>query len=342
MLVGGFPCQDYSVARTLSQAKGIVGDKGVLWWQIVRLIKEKGKHSPSILFLENVDRLLCSPAKQRGRDFAIILESLDELGYDVEWRVLNAADYGMPQRRRRTYILAYKKGSIISNGIKDPTDWLFIDGVFAKAFPVVDYNEVFLLQGLPLRKREWSLADLSENFNKENTHKPFLSAGMLKDGVYYTYNTTPNYMGKYTLLGDVIAKGDEREQITEDFYITAEDLPKWTYLKGAKNEIRHSKQGFEFTYTEGGMTFPDSLDKPSRTIITSEGGKLPSRFKHVIKDPVNGRLRRLIPLELERLNMFPDNHTMGETNTKRAFFMGNALVCGVITKVGEELYKKLH
>ena len=88
------------------------------------------------------------------------------------------------------------------------------------------------------------------------------------------------------------------------------------------------------------MAFPDPLDKPSRTIITSEGGATPSRFKHVIKDPVNGRLRRLIPLELERLDMFPDNHTIGENDTKRAFFMGNALVCGIVTAVGEELFRR--
>ena len=114
MLVGGFPCQDYSVARTLSQSAGIEGKKGVLWWEIVRILREKGKDKPMVLFLENVDRLLISPAKQRGRDFAMILQSLNELGYCVEWRVINAADYGMPQRRRRTYILAYRKGSAIA------------------------------------------------------------------------------------------------------------------------------------------------------------------------------------------------------------------------------------
>ncbi len=342
ILVGGFPCQDYSVARTLSQAAGIEGKKGVLWWQIVRIVKDKGDFAPNILFLENVDRLLGSPAKQRGRDFAIILASLDELGYDVEWRIINAADYGMPQRRRRTYILAYRKGSIISNSIKDPTEWLFNDGVFAKAFPIKG-NDMFLpLPGIPLKEFRWDIADLSANFNKENKEKPFSSAGLFKDGLYYTHKAIPSYLGDYTLLGDIIAKGDERKLITEEYYISKDDMPKWEYLKGAKKEIRRTKAGFEFSYNEGGMVFPDPLDKPSRTIITSEGGKAPSRFKHVIKDPINGRLRRLIPLELERLDMFPDNHTAGENDTMRAFFMGNALVCGIITKVGEELYKRLH
>lgn len=342
ILVGGFPCQDYSVAKALIQSEGIEGKKGVLWWQIVRIIREKGEDAPQILFLENVDRLLGSPSSQRGRDFAIILNSLDELGYKVEWRVINAADYGMPQRRRRTYILAYKKGSVIAESIGDPTEWIFSNGVFAKAFPIREYTELIPIEPILIKKKpEWSLADISSEFNKEGGESPFLSAGLMVDGVFYTHKAIPLYNGERTLLGDILATGDDRKLITEDFYISDEDLPKWKYLKGAKHEIRKTKSGFEFNYNEGGMSFPDPIDKPSRTIITSEGGKTPSRFKHVIKDPVNGRLRRLIPLELERLDMFPDNHTEGESDTKRAFFMGNALVCGIITKVGGELRRRL-
>ena len=342
ILVGGFPCQDYSVARTLSQAAGIEGKKGVLWWQIVRIVREKGENAPQVLFLENVDRLLGSPAKQRGRDFAIILDSLNELGYKVEWRIINAADYGMPQRRRRTYILAYKNGSTIANQINDPTEWLFTEGVFAHAFPVSDYTELLPLTPVPLKgDPNWDLADLSAEFNKKGGNSPFHTAGIMIDGQFYTYKITPRYNGEYTTLGDILATGEDRNLITEDFYIQDKDLPKWEYLKGAKHETRKTKDGFEFSYNEGGMAFPDPLDKPSRTIITSEGGVTASRFKHVIKDPENGRLRRLIPLELERLDMFPDHHTVGENDTKRAFFMGNALVCGIVTKVGEELKLRL-
>ncbi len=342
ILVGGFPCQDYSVARVLSQAAGIEGKKGVLWWQIVRIIREKGNNAPQILFLENVDRLLGSPAKQRGRDFAIILDSLNELGYKVEWRIINAAEYGMPQRRRRTYILAYRNNSAIAEQIQDPTEWIFTDGVFAHAFPVCDHMDLLPLTPINLKKDpNWDLADLSSEFNKEGKASPFQTAGVMIDGAFYTYKVTPHYDGLYTTLGDILATGEDRQLITEDFYIQEEDLPKWVYLKGAKHEVRKTKDGFEFNYNEGGMSFPDPLDKPSRTIITSEGGKTASRFKHVIRDPENGRLRRLIPLELERLDMFPDNHTIGENDTKRAFFMGNALVCGIVSKVGEELRTRL-
>lgn len=345
MLCGGFPCQDYSVARNLGQAAGLVGKKGVLWWEIERIVREKGEKAPQILFLENVDRLLISPAKQRGRDFAVILQSLADNGYIVEWRIINAAEYGMPQRRRRTYILGYRKGSKIAASIGDPESWLFADGIFASAFPVADDNPngLFEEQLFPFRLKEENddLADLSQKFNVENRVRPFDNAGIMIDGQVWSTRVESRYVGPSVTLGDVLAVGKDRALVTENFYISEQELPKWEYLKGAKHEIRRTRDGFEFTYSEGGMSFPDSLDKPSRTIITSEGGGAASRFKHVVRDPVNGRLRRLIPLELERLNMFPDGHTEGQNDAKRAFLMGNALVCGIVTKIGEEIRKRM-
>lgn len=343
MLCGGFPCQDYSVAKTLSQSIGLKGKKGVLWWQIERICREKGGNRAHILFLENVDRLIISPAKQRGRDFAIILQSLADLGYIVEWRVINSAEYGMPQRRRRTYILAYEQGTPIANTIINPTDWLINSGIFATAFPVKNIGfGLFGIEPFRLKLHESDdLADISETFNKGNALRPFGNAGIMINGNVWSCKVESDYHGVHTCLKDVLLVGEEREAITEDYYISDEDLPKWKYLKGSKKEERKTKDGYSFLYSEGGMAFPDPLDKPSRTIITSEGGKAPSRFKHVIQDPINKRLRRLVPIELERLNMFPDNHTLGQNDTKRAFLMGNALVCGIVTKVGQEIYNRV-
>jgi DNA (cytosine-5)-methyltransferase 1 len=132
LLCGGFPCQDYSVASTTKNSKGLIGKKGVLWWSIHKILSEV-KSPTKYLFLENVDRLLISPSNKRGRDFAIILKSLSDLGYCVEWRVINAADFGMPQRRRRVYILAYHKTSNIK--VNKPLEWIESEGVFATAFP---------------------------------------------------------------------------------------------------------------------------------------------------------------------------------------------------------------
>lgn len=329
MLVGGFPCQDYSVATTLKNSKGLQGKKGVLWWEIYRILESR-KDKPKFLFLENVDRLLKSPTTQRGRDFAIMLKCLSDLGYAVEWRVINAADYGMPQKRRRTFILSYLKDSEIYNSLIKTTesDWLLDEGVFAKTF------EVGQVSDLKTFDLDQSVEEISESFNKEKGDSPFQNSGMILNGKVTTMKTTPNYEGKRTLLKDILIPVDE---IPEEYFIDESDLDKWNYLKGAKKEVRQSTSGFSYNYGEGAMIFPDNLESPSRTIITGEGGKSASRFKHVVR--TSKGLRRLTPIELERLNMFPDNHTLleGVSDVKRAFFMGNALVVGVIEKVGETL-----
>ena len=353
LLVGGFPCQDYSVATTLHNSKGLKGKKGVLWWTIHRILEEK-KKKPKYLFLENVDRLIKSPATQRGRDFAVMLQSLNDLGYAVEWRVINAAEYGMPQRRRRIFILGYHKSTSLYKRLKkhDKISWLDSDGTIAKAFPV---KETHTVKEIELKG---NLVELTNNFNKEGKLSPFQNSGLLIDGKAITVKTEAHYQGKHTVLNDILQNGE----VTDDFFIEDKPLKKvktvvnkddslrtistekqmWKYLKGAKKEKRRTRDGFEYNYAEGGMIYPDALDNASRTIITGEGGKSPSRFKHVIETEKGER--RLTPIELERLNMFPDDHTKldGVTDTKRAFFMGNALVVGVIERIGKELYRQIN
>lgn len=334
LLVGGFPCQDYSVAASLSRSGGIEGKKGVLWWQIYRILQEKGDAKPNYIFFENVDRLLNSPASQRGRDFAIILASLADLGYIVEWRVINAADYGMPQRRRRTYIVGYLENSPIANRIQKMKDWVLYDGVMAQAFPFEQKS------GISDFEIEGSIKEVSDNFNKEGKASPFGNAGMMAHRQVFSVDASPVYAGTNQTLGDILVN---ESFVPEDFFISEKDLPKWIYEKGAKKIDRVSKEGFKYTFSEGGMAFPDPLDKPSRTMITGEGGNAPSRFKHVVLTP-SGRYRRLIPIELERLNMFPDNHTYHPevSDGRRAFLMGNALVCGIVELIGKSLYRFMY
>lgn len=332
LLVGGFPCQDYSVAATLSRSGGIEGKKGVLWWQIYRILSEKGDKRPDYVFFENVDRLINSPASQRGRDFAIILASLSDLGYIVEWRVINAADYGMPQRRRRTYIVGYQKDSKIGKRVSEQNNWMLYDGVMAQAFP-------FEMKGNSLSEFDiqGSVSEVSALFNKGKTVSPFSDVGIMVDRHVVSVDAIPVYDGPRQTLGSNLV---DEEFVPDDFFISQDELPKWQYEKGAKKINRVSKEGYEYTFSEGGMAFPDYLDRPSRTMITGEGGSAPSRFKHVVQTP-SGRYRRLIPIELERLNMFPDNHTYHPevSDGKRAFLMGNALVCGVIEQIGKSLYR---
>jgi DNA (cytosine-5)-methyltransferase 1 len=332
LLVGGFPCQDYSVASTLSRSGGIEGKKGVLWWQIYRILNEKGEKRPPYIFFENVDRLLGSPAKQRGRDFAIILASLSDLGYTVEWRVINAADYGMPQRRRRTYIVGYLENSTVQMKVEELDKWVLYDGVMAKAFPFEQKaNTVsdFDIEG--------TIQEVSENFNKGKKESPFGDAGVMRERHVYSVDAKPLYEGPTMTLGGNLV---DENLVPDEFFISEEELAKWSFEKGSKKINRVSKEGFEYVFSEGAMAFPDYLDRPSRTIITGEGGAAPSRFKHVVLTP-SGRYRRLLPIELERLNMFPDNHTYHAevSDGRRAFLMGNALVCGIIQLVGKSLYR---
>jgi len=332
LLVGGFPCQDYSVARTLKQSQGLEGKKGVLWWSIYNILNKKGDKTPKFLMLENVDRLLKSPVKRRGRDFAVMLSSLASLGYVVEWRVINAADYGFPQRRRRIFILGYKKGTSLNKRLsacKNKKEWIEETGLIANEFKVEK-------EDCKLNEIEVGLnpVKVSSNFSKNEPKKsPFENAGVMVDGKVWTIKVESSYKGKKSVLGDFLL---EESEVDDEFFIDKKDLGKWKKQKNAKSEWRVSSTGHKYKYSEGNMVFPDSVDRPSRTIITGEGGKSASRFKHVIITK-SGKYRRLTPLELERLNMFPDNHTEGVPDTKRSFIMGNALVIGVIKGLGKSL-----
>jgi len=334
LLVGGFPCQDYSVAKTLNTSKGLEGKKGVLWWEILRIVK---KNKPKFIFLENVDRLLKSPSSQRGRDFAIMLKTLTDEGYVVEWRVVNSAEYGFPQRRIRVFIIAKRISEVDGWSSLDPEEYIAHSGVLARALPAKPKDAI---RTVSLKQ---SAPEISERFNLGEGKPPFASAGFARKGIAYTLNVEANYGGKRATLADVIAKDAD---VDPSFWVDDKALTQWKYLKGAKKIKRvHKGSGEEYNYAEGSMAFPDLLINPSRTILTGEGGSTPSRFKHIIQ--VGSRHRRLTPLELERLNGFPDNWTAtfedGKqvSDARRAFFMGNALVVGLIERVGKVLASDL-
>ncbi len=307
MLVGGHPCQSFSVAATAPMAKGIEGDKGLLWWSIRRMMALK---RPKYVILENVDRMLKSPTASRGRDFAIMLANYADLGYDAEWMVVNAADYGFPQRRRRVYVLATRKDAVENNGI------------MRRAFPCSLKGEI----------SRFFIPETREAFG-EPKKTPFLKYGTMFDGYVQTYDYEPSYEGPKTTLGDVLVPDSE---VPGEFFIGSESLERWEYLKGAKKEPRKARNGFEYLYSEGPVAFPDPLDRPARTILTGEGGKSPSRMKIVVRGD-SGRLRRLVPDELDAIQMFPKGWTRGMSDNRRAFCMGNALVVGIPHRIGLEI-----
>ena len=324
LLVGGFPCQDYSVAQTLSNSKGIEGKKGVLWWAIADVLKTK---KPPFVFLENVDRLLLSPASQRGRDFGIILRSFYDNGYAVEWRVINAGEYGFPQKRRRTYIIAYHKNTKYYKEMKkiNMKDIVLTKGIFAKQFPtkseIIDSN----ITNISNYK---DLLDISDNFKNQ-----FYNSGVMFNGEVFTAKLESDCNEVFALR-----KIREINDVDEKYFLSEDKIKKFKYLKGYKRIPRVKPNGETYMYSEGAMSFPDNLDLPARTMLTSESGI--SRTTHVIEDYKTNKLRLLIPLECERINGFPDAWTnTGMTDKKRYFMMGNALVVGVVEKIGIELEK---
>ncbi len=321
LLTGGFPCQDYSVARSLSQEKGIEGKKGVLWWQINDILKAK---KPPFVLLENVDRLLKSPSKQRGRDFGIMLRCFADNSYWVEWRVSNAAEYGHPQRRRRTYIFAYKNTTKHAKELnkQTPLDILNKLGIFAKEFPV---SELSTIRDCDLNEYT-DLLDMTNRFAFK-----FENGGFMKKGKVYTTSVTPQLVNPI-ILNEIILD----EDVAEEYFLNDAQNQKFSYLKGSKKIPRIDKNtGFEYMYSEGSMAYPDTYDNPGRTMLTSEGTV--NRSTHVVNDRRTGKLRLLTPVECERLNQFPDNWTNTMSDKKRYFMMGNALVTGIIKKLGNSI-----
>lgn len=320
LVVGGFPCQDYSVARTLSGEQGIAGKKGVLFWEIKRVLENS---HPKYVLLENVDRLLKSPSSQRGRDFAVMLATFRDLDYTVEWRVINAAEYGFAQRRRRVFIFAYKNGIGFETTQRelDAESIVFKNGFFAKPFPVSEEPYKNRISSAQLPEK---ILDVSDEFSFN-----FHTAGVMSNGHIFTAHVNP-LLKKPIPLKDILL---DEDLVEDKYFLSTEAALKFDHLRGAKKINRTSASGHKYTFSEGSMSPTDYLDRPGRTMLTSEGST--NRSTHIVE--VNGRKRLLTPIECERLNGFPDNWTSGMTDRMRYFCMGNALVVGLIEIMGKRI-----
>lgn len=347
IIVGGFPCQDYSVARSKKGELGLQGKKGVLFWEIIRAVINI---KPKYLVLENVDRLLKSPSTQRGRDFAVMLAAFNELNYSVEWRVINAADYGRAQRRKRVFFFIYRNDTEFAKKISQKfestdtdnpfdehtyDDYIYNDGLFARQFPI---------EKNPVKKRHSSyelpkdIIQVSDNFSGK-----VWNTGIMRFGRYFTIDTIPTYTEEPITLKEII---QDEKHVGEKLYLDdIEKLEKFTYLRGSKKIKRISSTGHEYVYSEGGMAPYDSLDLPARTMLTSEGSM--NRSTHLLK--INNKYRLLTPIEAERLQDFPDDWTKYKlsenddvvqvSDSMRMFFMGNALVTGIVKRIADEIQK---
>ena len=333
LIVGGFPCQDYSVARTKKKEQGIEGKKGVLFWEIIRATKLS---NPKYLLLENVDRLLKAPSKQRGRDFAIMLRAFADLGYGVDWRVINPADYGWCQRRKRVFLFVYRKDTDYFRQQQTLEDFgVGSSGIFEETHEtknevVKDRSSSFVLPE--------DIVEVSDSFSTQ-----FWNSGTMIDGQVVTKELEPYYDGASLVLKDVL---ENPSDLQTELYLSEDKVDKFRYLRSAKKFERTNSEGFTYTYSEGAMSVVDSSDLPSRTLLTSEGSI--SRTTHLIEDSKGYRL--LTALETERLQGFPDDWTaiklsngkeVAVSDTRRKFFMGNALVVEVVETLGKYIADRL-
>lgn len=334
LLVGGFPCQDYSVAS--SSAKGLFGKKGVLWWDIRDVVKAK---FPQFILLENVDRLLASPgvtSKQPGRDFGMILRTLADLGYCVSWKMINAADYGFPQRRRRTFIFAARKDTAYYSELRASTIHgeasvgAYIKGM-APLSSGMKIDSLDTVHKVDLYRYQ-SLSEFSDKFSYK---KGFRRTGMMVAGQVYMANYEA-VKKTQTNLGSVIRPNNPDNNL----WLRGERLARMKQMKSGFQMTKTSRRGdYTYRYGMGDMRFPDSLELPARTMVTSE--HTISRMSHVIQDPGNHEYRLLSPEETEQINTFPAGWTEleGVSNPQRYFTMGNALVVNLVRDIGKEIDK---
>ena len=348
VLVGGFPCQDYSVAAQLNKSKGISGEKGSLWWSIYDIIKHK---KPKYLILENVGNIINSPKDDKGKDFSLILKSFDEQGYSVEWKIINAADYGMPQKRKRIFIVAYLKNSFVEKKIRNKriSKLISSEGLISSKFNCFE-KDIKIKEGILEESLESQIKKKFNNLKKS----PFLDTGFMTDSMFFTSKTKPKFNGSKIKIKDILEEDLKEKkdfffkikhlvkELEVDFYegkkiILKTNLDKLKFQKSSKAIFKINKEGFQYIYKEGSIKFPDSLNDSGRTIVTSSGSVAVSRSLHIIED--DGKLRMLTPVEFERLNMFPKNHTKIDdiSNYRRGFLMGNAVVVGIVEQLGDSL-----
>jgi DNA (cytosine-5)-methyltransferase 1 len=327
LLVAGFPCQDYSVAKSRLISSGLKGEKGSLFWQIIRILKDK--KTPYFL-LENVDRLIASPFSQRGKDFSDILLALSGLGYGIEWRVIKSSDYGDPQNRRRIYIFGYKNDTNIYKKYQNISS--IHEGFFEKAFKSAKIypKEIDLFDQ---DYHTYYVQESTYNLNKVNKADPimYFNAGLCFNGVVKTFKTLPDQQ-RSKPLKDIL-----ESNVADSFYLTNDQIEKVRFLKSKKRIPKQKENGFSYIYQEGQMAFPDPIDKPARTIITGEGKV--NRSTHVINDGKG--LRFLTPIEVERINGFPDNWTAHVPIRKRYLIMGRGISISILQRISVALYNEV-
>lgn len=276
IITGGFPCQDLSVA---GKRAGLAGSRSGLFWEIARLVEET---QTEYFVLENVPGLLSSNG---GKDFGLVIGTMAELGYSVGWRVLDAQYFGVPQRRRRVFIVGRRatSGSVAEILFKS-------EGLSRDLAPIKQARE-----------------DLATN-----TTESFGQTGFAK----YTAGVT-------TLTATTYKRPEDNVVVTSSsFGGYKEGVGTLRANGGDLGGGSENLIVFHPSYHDGAR-----VQEKTMNTLTSHMGTGGNNVSMVAKET---NVRRLTPIECERLQGFPDDWTAGQSDTNRYKQMGNAVAVPVV------------
>lgn len=290
LLTGGFPCQPFSSA---GKKRGVRDPRGTLFQSIVEIIRRR---EPTYFVLENVKRLL---SMEDGSHFATILDALANLGYQVEWRLLNSMHFGLPQNRQRVLILGVHSRAQAEGVVQQP--------LLAPAW------DLKLLSAEDLA----SFASPASGWTKLESHtKKFASWGVALGGNFFGRDLPKFSDAKPTPLLRTVLQPEH--EVGSDF-----DFTKSTQFRLTDNlPVNKFVQGVEIISNQGGgarMGYTIfGIDGVAPTLTSSTS-------RHYERYKIGDNYRRLTNIEYARLQGFPDGHCREMSVYDQYVLFGNAV-----------------
>jgi DNA (cytosine-5)-methyltransferase 1 len=305
LLVGGFPCQSFSIA---GKRLGFKDTRGTLFFDIARIIKIK---RPRLLLLENVKGLL---SHDEGRTFSVIIRTLDELGYDIQWQVLNSKDFGVPQNRERIFIVGHLRGT--------PRP---------EIFPFTENNsEDIILPTITTRITADSngtyVGKKSPQVGTYRTHKDGQGFRRSKSGLVPTIpaRAREDGSGQPVILQKSQDWREKRklrrfEKISPTIRANMGDNHPMILASRGRNSTNSKTMEQRFEANKNGTTNTLTSVQKDNLLLNQT------------------KIRRLTPKECERLQGFPDDWTASVSDTQRYKTLGNAVTVNVVRKIALHL-----
>ena len=329
LLCGGFPCQAFSIA---GKRKGFEDTRGTLFFDIARLLSVK---QPRLLLLENVKGLL---SHEKGRTFSTILATLDGLGYDLQWQVLNSKNFGVPQNRERVFIIGHLRGT------SRP-----------EVFPITQSSQGNLKYsgGVISAREQWLKDGKTNSRNFSQGQRIYSTEGISqtlagnaggqggKTGLYQISNASKREFGFKDISPALLGRDYKEPKIVKQPFVapvlTPDRLNKRQNGRRIKEDGEPSftltsqdKHGVMIGSTQKNAAIMKEISPALTEAMGKGGGHVPMQLK-------DAKIRRLTPTECERLQGFPDGWTEGVSDTQRYKTLGNAVTVNVIKEIARKV-----